>query len=406
MSGGKNKESVGIAMWTLSKRAMNITPSATMALTAKVAELKQQGIEIIKFNVGEPDFDTPAYIREACKKAIDEGMTRYSATPGVIELREAVCQKLARENHVQYSPAEVSFSAGAKNALFNTIMTIVDDGDEVILPTPCWVSYVDMVKLAGGVPVLVPCREENGFDLDLDALAQAVTPRTKALLFNTPNNPTGAVYSEQTLRALAEMALQHEFYLIADEVYEKLIYDGEKHFSIASISEDVRQITFTANALSKAFAMTGWRMGYLCAPAAFTDVMCKIHQYTILCAPRQGQVAAEEALRQGREDGYADVVSMRESYNQRRRLMVQSFRDMGLSCFEPLGAFYVFPGIQKTGLSSEDFCQRLLREKKVVTVPGTAFGASGEGYIRCSYATGIAKLTEALDRMADFVASL
>ena len=206
-------------------------------------------------------------------------------------------------------------------------------------------------------------------------------------------------------RAFDSLASENDLIVISDEIYSELTYTEDGHTSIASLP-GMHERTVVLNGFSKAFAMTGWRMGYLCAPAAFTDVMCKIHQYTILCAPRQGQVAAEEALRQGREDGYHDVLSMRESYDQRRRLMVQSFRDMGLSCFEPLGAFYVFPGIRKTGLSSEEFCQRLLSEKKVVTVPGTAFGASGEGYIRCSYATGIAKLTEALSRMADFVSSL
>ena len=396
-------------MWTLSKRAMNITPSATMALTAKVAELKQQGIEIIKFNVGEPDFDTPAYIREACKKAIDEGMTRYSATPGVIELREAVCQKLARENHVQYSPAEVSFSAGAKNALFNTIMTIVDDGDEVILPTPCWVSYVDMVKLAGGVPVLVPCREENGFDLDLDALAQAVTPRTKALLFNTPNNPTGAVYSEQTLRALAEMALQHEFYLIADEVYEKLIYDGEKHFSIASISEDVRQITFTANALSKAFAMTGWRAGYVAGPQAAIAKINALQSHSLSNVTTFVQYASIAAL-QGPAD---EIDAMVAEFDRRRKYVVARLNEMGFACRMPKGAFYVMPNV--SSLYARKYNGQLLQDSNGVAnfvleaahcamVPGAAFFAPDN--IRISYSNSLENLTRGLDQLAAAVKTL
>ena len=296
-------------------------------------------------------------------------------------------------------------TAAASEGIDLSLRVLMNPGDEVLIPEPSYVSYAPGVVFAGGVPVPVPTSEQNGFALMPEALAAAVTPRTKAVILPYPNNPTGAVLDRPLLERLRDVFVENDLIVISDEIYSELTYTEEGHTSIASLP-GMHERTIVLNGFSKAFAMTGWRMGYLCAPAAFADVMCKIHQYTILCAPRQGQVAAEEALRQGREDGYADVLSMRESYNQRRRLMVKSFRDMGLSCFEPLGAFYVFPGIQKTGLSSEDFCQRLLREKKVVTVPGTAFGASGEGYIRCSYATGIAKLTEALDRMADFVASL
>ena len=392
-------------MLQISRRAAQIAPSATLAIDTRAKALKAEGKDVVGFGAGEPDFDTPEYVRAAAHRAIDEGRTRYTPVPGTLTLRKTIAEKFMKDNGLDYDVSQIIVSSGAKQSLFTALSVLVNDGDEVLIPEPSYVSYAPGVVFAGGVPVPVPTSEQNGFALMPEALAAAVTPRTKAVILPYPNNPTGAVLDRPLLERLRDVFVENDLIVISDEIYSELTYTEEGHTSIASLP-GMHERTIVLNGFSKAFAMTGWRMGYLCAPAAFTDVMCKIHQYTILCAPRQGQVAAEEALRQGREDGYADVVSMRESYNQRRRLMVQSFRDMGLSCFEPLGAFYVFPGIQKTGLSSEDFCQRLLREKKVVTVPGTAFGASGEGYIRCSYATGIAKLTEALDRMADFVASL
>jgi len=275
----------------------------------------------------------------------------------------------------------------------------------VLIPEPSYVSYAPGVVFAGGKPVPVPTYEKDAFALTAEAVEAAITPKTKAIILPYPNNPTGAVLNRDQLQKLADVFIRHDLIVISDEIYSELCYSPEGHTSIATLP-GMRERTFVLNGFSKAFAMTGWRMGYICAPAAFCDMMCKIHQYTILCAPRQGQVAAEQALRRGREDGYADVLRMRESYDQRRRLMVSSFREMGLTCFEPLGAFYVFPGIRATGLSSETFCERLLREHKVVCVPGTAFGASGEGYIRCSYATGLSQLSEALERMKAFVASL
>ena len=361
--------------------------------------------DIIDLSIGDPDLKTPQKIIDLAFADAGAGHTKYTDPWGDPELREEIARFYAEEYGVALGEREIFVSTAGCVAMYLVMEAILDPGDEVLIPEPSYVSYAPGVVFAGGVPVPVPTSEQNGFALMPEALAAAVTPRTKAVILPYPNNPTGAVLDRPLLERLRDVFVQNDLIVISDEIYSELTYTEEGHTSIASLP-GMHERTIVLNGFSKAFAMTGWRMGYLCAPAAFADVMCKIHQYTILCAPRQGQVAAEEALRQGREDGYADVLSMRESYNQRRRLMVKSFRDMGLSCFEPLGAFYVFPGIQKTGLSSEDFCQRLLREKKVVTVPGTAFGASGEGYIRCSYATGIAKLTEALDRMADFVASL
>lgn len=396
-------------MLTLSKRALNITPSATMALTAKVAELKRQGVDIIKFNVGEPDFDTPAYIREACKQALDEGKTRYSAVAGVVEVREAVCEKLKRDNGIAYAPAEICFSAGAKNALFNTLLTIVDDGDEVILPTPCWVSYVDMVKLAGGVPVLVPCKEDEGFDLDLAAIEAAVTPRTKAVLFNTPNNPTGAVYTEQTLRRLAELALKYQFYLVADEVYEKLIYDGARHFSVASISDEVKQITFTANALSKAYAMTGWRAGYVAGPQAVIAKIVALQSHSLSNVTTFVQYASIAALL-GPSD---EVDAMVAEFDRRRQYVVGRLNDMGFACQMPKGAFYVMPNV--SSLFSKKYQGKPLRDSDGVAafvleaahcamVPGAAFFAPDN--IRVSYSNSMENLKQGLDQLQAAVNAL
>lgn len=389
----------------------------TRYLNPEVAKVPKSGIrkffdvaatmpDAISLGVGEPDFVTPYHIRNAAINSLLDGETAYTSNWGLLSLREEIARYLEDRYGLTYAPKnEILVTVGASEGIDLSLRTIINPGDEVLIPEPSYVSYAPSVIFAGGKPVAVPTSEQNGFVLTPEALENAVTPRCKAIIMPYPNNPTGAIIGREMLQRLRNVIVRHDLIVISDEIYSELTYTEQGHVSIAGLPE-MRDRTILINGFSKAFAMTGWRMGYLCAPAPLVDVMCKIHQYTILCAPRQGQVAAEEALRQGREDGYADVLRMRESYDQRRRLMVKSFRDMGLSCFEPLGAFYVFPGIQKTGLSSEEFCNRLLKEKKVVTVPGTAFGASGEGHIRCSYATGLSKLTEALSRMADFVASL
>lgn len=357
----------------------------------------------ISLGVGEPDFVTPYHIRNAAINSLLDGETAYTSNWGLLSLREEIARYMQDRYRLSYDPVkEILVTVGASEGIDLSLRALLGPGDEVLIPEPSYVSYAPGVIFAGGKPVPVPTSEQNGFVLTPEAIEAAVTPRCRAIIMPYPNNPTGAVIGREMLQRLRNVFVKHDLVVISDEIYSELTYSEQGHVSIASLPE-MHERTIVLNGFSKSFAMTGWRIGYLCAPAAFADVMCKIHQYTILCAPRQAQVAAEEALRQGREDGYADVLGMRESYDQRRRLMVKSFRDMGLSCFEPLGAFYVFPGIQKTGLSSEAFCQRLLKEKRVVTVPGTAFGASGEGHIRCSYATSLAKLSEALERMAEFV---
>lgn len=360
----------------------------------------------ISLGVGEPDFVTPYHIRNAAINSLLDGETQYTSNWGLLSLREEIARYMESRYNVTYDPKkEILVTVGASEGIDLSLRVLLNPGEEVLVPEPSYVSYAPGVIFAGGVPVPVPTSAENGFVLTPEAVQAAVTSRTKAIILPYPNNPTGAVIGREMLQRLRKVFVENNLIVISDEIYSELCYSEQGHISIASLPE-MRERTIVLNGFSKAFAMTGWRMGYICAPAAFTDVMCKIHQYTILCAPRQGQVAAEEALRQGREDGYADVVRMRQSYDRRRMLMVKAFRDMELSCFEPLGAFYVFPGIEKTGLSSEEFCGRLLREKQVVAVPGTAFGACGEGHIRCCYATALDKLTEALSRMADFVQHL
>ena len=356
----------------------------------------------ISLGVGEPDFVTPYHIRNAAIDSLLDGETQYTSNWGTPSLREEIAYYMENRFQLKYDPKnEILVTVGASEGIDLSLRVLINPGDEILVPEPSYVSYAPGVIFAGGVPVAMPTFEKDAFALMPEAVERAVTPRTKAIILPYPNNPTGAILTREQLQMLAEVFIRHDLIVISDEIYAELTY-GQSHVSIATLP-GMRERTIVLNGFSKAFAMTGWRMGYVCAPAAFCDVMCKIHQYTILCAPRQGQVAAEQALRRGREDGYADVEHMRQSYDQRRRLMVSAFRQMGLSCFEPLGAFYVFPGIQSTGLTSDEFASRLLQEHKVVTVPGTAFGASGEGHIRCSYATGLGKLQEALDRMSAFV---
>ncbi|MBQ7868022.1 MAG: aminotransferase class I/II-fold pyridoxal phosphate-dependent enzyme [Clostridia bacterium] len=359
----------------------------------------------ISLGVGEPDFVTPYHIRNAAIDSLLDGETQYTSNWGLLSLREEIAYYMETRFQLKYDPKnEILVTVGASEGIDLSLRVLLNPGDEVLIPEPSYVSYAPGVIFAGGKPVPMPTYEKDAFVLTPEAVEAAVTPRTKAIILPYPNTPTGAVLGKEQLEKLAEIFIRRDLIVISDEIYAELSY-GAPHVSIATLP-GMHERTIVLNGFSKSFAMTGWRMGYICAPAAFCDVMCKIHQYTILCAPRQGQVAAEQALRRGREDGYQDVKTMRESYDQRRRLMVSAFRDMGLTCFEPLGAFYVFPGIKNTGLTSEVFCERLLREQKVVAVPGTAFGHSGEGHIRCSYATGLNKLQEALERMAKFVKAL
>ena len=357
----------------------------------------------ISLGVGEPDFVTPYHIRDAAITSLLRGETSYTANRGMLELREEIARYLDGRFGVSYDPAtEIVVTVGASEAIDTALRVITSPGDEILVPEPSYVSYSPSVIFAGGTPVPIVTTRETDFRLTAEAVRAAITPRTKALILPYPNNPTGAILERSEQEAIARVVMETGILVLSDEIYGELTYGGRQHASFVSIP-GMKERTILINCLSKSFAMTGWRIGYACGPSPLLDVLNKVHQYAILCAPRPSQAAALEALRRGREDDYADVRKMRDAYDARRRLMVDGFRAMGLDCFEPLGAFYVFPSIASTGLTSEEFCQRLLREKNVACVPGTAFAPSGEGYIRCSYATAIDKLNIALERMAAFV---
>ena len=362
--------------------------------------------DTISLGVGEPDFVTPYHIRNAAINSLLDGETQYTPNRGLLPLRQEISRYQEDRFLTPYDPeTEILVTVGASESIDIALRALISAGDEVLVPEPSYVSYSPSVIFAGGTPVGVRTEQSNGFRLTAEHVRAAVTPRTKALILPYPNNPTGGIMERADLEALAQVVRETGILVISDEIYAELTYGENKHVSFASLP-GMWDYTLTINGFSKAFAMTGWRVGYICGPAEILTVLNKIHQYGILCAPRMGQTAALEALRMGRENGYEDVEKMRASYDRRRRLMVDGFRSMGLSCFEPLGAFYVFPSIAKTGLTSEEFCARLLRETHVAAVPGTAFGACGEGNIRCSYATGIDKLNIALERMEKFVREL
>ena len=384
----------------LSEKATNISPAATIEISARIAELRRQGTNIISLNIGEPDYPTPENISQAAKSAIDAHFTKYQPVPGILELREAICKKFKTDNGLTYQPNEICVSAGAKQAVFNAVFVLCGEGDEVIIPTPCWVSYSEIVKLVGATPVYVPCAPEENFDLNLTGIRSAISSRTKAILINTPNNPTGAVYSEQTLRALGELAVEHGFIIISDEIYAELTY-GQTHCSIATLP-GMWERTIVVNGFSKAYAMTGWRLGYSCAPAPIIKQMLKLHQYGIMCASTASQFAGVEAV----NHGDADIEYMKEQYNFRRTYVTNRLEKMNIPCFEPEGAFYVFPCISGYGMKSETFCERLMNERGVAIVPGSAFGAGSEGFARISYAYSIDHLEEALNRMEAFLADI
>ena len=360
----------------------------------------------ISLGVGEPDFVTPWSIRDAAIQSIEDGQTQYTSNWGLESLREKIAAYLRMRYRVSYSPKdEVLVTVGASEGIDLAMRALVCPGDEVLIPEPSYVSYAPTVTFAGGVAVPVKTSAADCFALTPDALREAITEKTKALILPYPNNPTGGVMTREQLMEIARVLEDTDVVVISDEIYSELVYGGHEHTAFASIA-GMRERTITLNGFSKAFAMTGWRVGYACGPRELIAPMFKIHQFTMLCASMQGQVAADRALGRAFETGFEDVRTMVRSYDRRRRLMVENLNDMGLECFEPKGAFYVFPSIKSTGLTSDEFCTRLLMEQKVACVPGTAFGASGEGHIRCSYATSLDNLTEALKRIRAFVSSL
>jgi len=369
----------------------------------KFFDLAQSMPDCISLGVGEPDFVTPYHIRDAAISSILDGRTQYTPNRGLLTLRKEIAFYLSSRYGTAYSPeGEILVTVGASEGIDISLRVLLEKGDEVLVPEPSYVSYSPGVLFAGGVAVPVKTTAETDFRVSAAAIEAACTNRTKVLILPYPNNPTGAIMDKKALLEIAKLAKEKDLIVISDEIYSELTYGEAAHVSFASLP-DMWERTLTINGFSKAFAMTGWRVGYICGPKPIVNEMVKMHQYSILCASMQGQVAAVEALKRGRENDYEDISVMRQSYDRRRRIMLEAFRGMGLDCFEPLGAFYVFPSIRSTGLSSDDFCMKLISDKQVACVPGTAFGQSGEGHIRCCYATAMDKLTTALDRMADFI---
>lgn len=381
----------------LSERVQSIEPSAIRRFFDMASEMKGQ---VISLSIGEPDFVTPWGIREAGIYSLERGNTHYSPNPGFIELREAICQYLQDRFELTYSPrTQTIVTVGGSEAIDICVRSVINPGDEVIIAEPCFVAYKACVALAGGVPVCIPCLPENEFKLTAAQLEAAITPRTKLLMLGFPNNPTGAILTRDELLALVRVIQNRPILVLTDELYGELNYGPEKHCSIAGLP-GMSDRTILIGGFSKAFAMTGWRIGYVCGPEAIVAAMNKIHQYAIMCSPSTAQDAAIEALR----NCEAHVSPMREEYDRRRRFVVQGCREAGLSCFEPLGAFYAFPDIRVTGLTSAEFCEAFLKEEKVAIVPGHAFGACGEGFVRISYAASMDHIREAMIRLKRFVA--
>ncbi len=381
----------------LSKRALSINPSLTLSITAKAKEMKKQGLDVVSFSAGEPDFDTMFHIKEAAKKAIDEGFTKYTASSGIIELKEAICAKFRRDNWLDYEPKNIIVSTGGKQALFNMIMVTVNPDDEVIIPVPYWVSYEEMVKIADGKCIFL---KTNNFKINPQDLEKAITPKTKMLIFNSPSNPTGVVYDEKELKQIAAICLKHNIYILSDEIYEKLIY-GKKHVSIASVNEKIKKLTIVVNGVSKSYAMTGWRIGYAAAEEEIVKASTRLQDHTTSNPTSISQKAALAAIN-GPEDHVAKMVY---EYKKRRDFMVDRLNRIdGLIANRPDGAFYVFANVSKfysDGVKgSIDFCKKLLEDAYVAVVPGLAFG--DDRYVRLSFATGMEHIKRGLDRMEKF----
>ena len=396
----------------LSNIALNIAPSATLAMDTKAKELIAAGYDVIKFGVGEPDFDTPAFIRDAAKNAIDAGKTRYTAVAGTIELRREIAKKFSKDNGLEYDPmGEIIVSAGAKPVIFTALCAILNPGDEVILPSPCWVSYPEMVQMAGGVPVFAPTSAEKGFVYTADDIRPFVTGKTKAIIINSPSNPNGCILSREILQGLADLAVEKEFYVISDEIYEKLIYDGEEHVSIASLGEQIKQQTIVINGVSKTYAMTGWRIGYAAGPRSVIKLMTSYQSHAASNPNSVAQEAAAVALAAG---DAPCVMEMVDEFDARRKLMHAMVNDIpGINAHMPKGAFYLMMNISgiigkkyqgKEITGSESFANMLLESKYVATVAGKSFG--DDNHLRLSYATSRMNIKNGIERIAAFVSEL
>lgn len=382
----------------LSDRTVALKPSGIRKFFDVVNEMP----DAISLGVGEPDFDTPWHIRDVGIYSLEKGRTFYTSNSGLLELRSEICRYLKRKYDLSYNPKdEVLITVGGSEAIDIALRAMINPGDEVIIPQPSYVSYEPCAILANAKPVIINLKNENEFRLTAAELEEAITDKTKVVIMPFPNNPTGAIMERKDLEAVAEVIIKHDLYVISDEIYAELTYSDSGHVSIASIPGMLER-TIVINGFSKSYAMTGWRLGYACGPKAILEQMTKIHQFAIMCAPTTSQYAAIEALRHGDDD----VKEMCDAYNQRRRYLLHSFKQMGLPCFEPFGAFYVFPCIKEFGMSSDEFALRLLEEEKVAVVPGTAFGDSGEGFLRISYAYSIESLKEAIGRIESFIGRL
>ncbi|MCH5287872.1 MAG: pyridoxal phosphate-dependent aminotransferase [Christensenellaceae bacterium] len=392
---------------TVSHRCQNIAPSLTLSIDARAKEMKAAGLDVIGFGAGEPDFPTPQFICDAAKEALDMGITRYTPAAGTKALRKAICKKLERDNDMTYTYGDIVVSSGAKHSLYNVFQAIIDPGDEVLIPTPCWVSYPEMVRMAGGIPVYIPADESTNFIPTNRDIASRVTRRTKAIIITSPSNPNGSVWSREQLQFVADLAVSHPFYVVSDEIYEKLIYDGQKHFSIAQLGEEIKAQTFIVNGMSKAYAMTGWRIGYVAGPRQEMKAMANFQSHATSNANSIAQYAALKALEAGDEC----ITPMVAEFQKRRDAMVERINQIpGLSCLKPQGAFYIMLNIKqllgrsyngRVIESSLDFAELLLAEKEVAVVPGVAFEA--EGFCRLSYAIALEQCLKGLDRIEEFV---
>jgi len=390
----------------LARRVSHIKPAPTLALTAKVNQLKAQGVDIIGFGAGEPDFDTPDFIKEACIKALKDGKTKYAPSAGLPELRQALAEKLLKENSIEYRPSEIVVTAGAKMALFLVMLALLEEGDEVLLPSPYWVSYPEQILLCGAKVVEVPLREEEGFVLKAEMLKDYITPRTKMLILNSPSNPTGAVVPEEEQRKIAQLCLEKGIFLVSDECYEAFLYDGERFVSPASFSKEVREITFTINAFSKTFSMTGWRVGYVACPEKYAKVIADLNSQSISNATTFAQYGALEALKNPKAKEF--VENMKRTFERRRDLAYELLKEIPkVSVVKPKGAFYIFPNLksysEKLG-SDLRLADYLIEKGRVAGVPGSAFGA--EGYLRLSYCVSEDHIKEGIKRLREALSLL
>jgi aspartate aminotransferase len=385
-------------MVKLAARVQAVPPSATLAVAAKAKAMKAEGIDVCSFSAGEPDFDTPEHIKAAAKQALDSGKTKYGPTGGEPQLRARIASKLLKDNNLDYKPENILVTNGGKHSLFDLMMTIVDPGDEVIIPAPYWLSYPEMVKLAGGTPVIVQTTSETQYKITPEQLRAAITPKTKLFVINSPSNPTGMVYTPEEIKALGEVVVEHDIFVVSDEIYEKIVYDGTIHASIASFGKDIFERTLISSGFAKAYSMTGWRIGYLAGPVEIIKSATKVQDHSTSNVCTFAQYGAIQAL----EGSQECVEKMRLAFAERREIMFDLINSIpGISCTKPDGAFYMFINISKTRMNSLEFCDLLLEEQKVAVIPGGAFGA--DDHIRLSYATDLTTIKKGMERLDQFV---